>query len=1088
VAIGFFAAKTADALVAGSPHDFSDPGGPYTKSSTIAPLGVCSACHLPHRGDAYAIWSRNLVDYRSLLVVNGGGTYGINYVHAPTLQCYDCHDSHASGNIDDNPAYSAFSSNHKPQDTAFGGDGPHGVAGYYENNPPDNTALKGADPNLNPGDNTMLSRTGGHYFKHLDPDGGGGAFRKGDKLSCRDCHDPHQWSSTWGVFIRANLPNAGDVTLSPVYGSTDMANQSTGSHDNASSRRICVSCHSYSNSGTSPVRYNQISTAYTDTSAIPKPPNSVAEHRSDPGVQNVACVLCHKHNYIDANCAGCHGFPPNPYPPSRNPAPTFGAYTYRDSHAMHVGRADGQTPNSFSKYGFECRVCHATSALGSRSLPGIHGTGAYNVAYDFSALGVSNPPDAISVGRLTCANVYCHSNGGSDNTMNGTDNYFRSVQWGETAAPLSCAACHGVGTVSGTQQFGMPNYVNGGAGTPTANSHAKHVAVYECSVCHFNTVTGNYLTGRTIRGTSTTRHVNGNREVDFDGINAIPGTGTGYNVDNIVQANNKRCDVSCHGTGKSLPEQPQWGGTASCLNCHSGTEQLYKPQDNVGFANPVDSNEYIYSGHGRSGSNYTGSGNLPARFDNVNAAPSDCYYCHSQNAPHSPPDRTNDPFRLGTGSDTTGQKGTLKGAFADNTDLLCLGCHGTAAQRGSNPNAAQGTTTVEAQTHARGITGVKYNWPGPNYPWKCVDCHDPHGDGKSGAERYMMIRSGINAPIDNVDSSAGSDAKSRPKRTDASVLPVGFNSLVGYSTSGGVYSYANQGNGPTWGPCEVCHTQVTAYSRTKDNLASHATRTNRCSTCHPHKSGFAPTACRGCHGPDSVATAARAPDVGLYWTSSGHGRFQTGTPLRAIECEDCHDASYLTSSAHKTDGSVAGDPPANLNTLNWPGKTAGADFDPNANTAHLKAGYINTSPSTRADVARTFDAYCNATCHRLVDARFHHWKDTGPLPRDVMRFGDPGTDTTANPKQYNWMSVGTYATGFYRTQSVWIDSDIRASGLLDTTNYAICVSCHDPHGTGVTDTSGYPGLGITNHMIRGGFVTDMGTFCGRACHTSRTAP
>jgi hypothetical protein len=114
-----------------------------------------------------------------LLDVNGGGTYQINYVHAPTIQCYDCHDNHTSGNIDDSPANSAFSSNHRPQDITFGGDGPRGVAGYYENNPPDNTATRGANRNLNTSDPAQLSKTGGHYFKYVDPDGATSAYRKG---------------------------------------------------------------------------------------------------------------------------------------------------------------------------------------------------------------------------------------------------------------------------------------------------------------------------------------------------------------------------------------------------------------------------------------------------------------------------------------------------------------------------------------------------------------------------------------------------------------------------------------------------------------------------------------------------------------------------------------------------------------------------------------------------------------------------------------------------------------------------------------------------------------------------------------------
>ena len=1102
VAVGalLLAVKSLDAGISGSPHDFSVLEGPFTQSSAIAPMGACSACHVPHGADLNTLWIRDLSSYRTLLEVNGGGTYSINYVQPPTIPCYDCHDTHTSGNIDDLPVQTGFSANHRPQDIAFGGDGPRGTPGYYENNPPDNTYQKGADPNLNPNDSVQLARTGGHYFKYRDPDGAGSLFRKGDKLSCRDCHDPHIYSSTWRVFIRADLPNAGDVILSSVYGSELMTNLSTGSHDNASSRRICVSCHSYSNTSTTPVRYNQVDAAYTDTSAIPKPPATVGEHSNSPSYTYVPCVSCHKHNYIDANCSQCHGFPPSPYPPARNSTPTFGAYSARDPHPQHVGRGDGQPPNSVSVYGFECTVCHATSALGSRTVTGTHNTGAYNIAFDLSALGVANPPDATSSGRWTCSNVYCHSNGGSDNTMNGTDNYFRTVQWGVTPAPLSCNGCHGVGTASGTPQFGMPNYASGPAGSATANSHARHVAQYECSVCHVNTVTGTYSSGRSIPGPSNAWHVNGGREVAFDGTNA---TGS-YNVDNAVQANNKRCDVSCHGTGRPLLERPQWGGSVNCFGCHLGTESIYKPQDNVGLPNPVDNGEYLYSGHGRSGSNYPVSGNAPAGFGNYATAPADCYYCHSQTAPHDPPDRTNDPFRLGTASDPAGQKGTLQGPFGDNTDLLCLGCHGTAAQRGSNPNAAQGTTTVDALTHARHVmSNPKYAWPGPNYPWKCVDCHDPHGDGKSGAERIMMIRSGINAPIDVSDTAAGSDAKARTRRTDANVRSVTFNSLSGFGA--GSYAQSGNGTGGTWGPCEVCHTQTTAYSRTGDNDNTHVTRITRCTTCHPHKSGFAATACKGCHGPDSVATAAAAPDVGAYWASSGHG--MTSPKTINIDCEACHDVGFVTGADHKADGTAgAGPPPANINTQVWPGKTETAPNSiRNQNTAHLAssyfpAGFPTANPSNKYLYPLAFDQKCGNPASGCHPARPHYdptYAPNGAHPQrpasptaadNVLTFGQ--SMTTANPKAYYWYpSISDYPSQFYQSRSPWDIEDIttRATGMAvpdSGVRYGVCVSCHDPHGTNAPVNR--PGKN-TNVMLRGDTL-NQSQFCNTACHTTRTPP
>lgn len=1084
------------AAITGSPHDFSETG-PYDTAATrtnIAVAGPCSSCHIPHFADPYSLWARDLSGYRTNLQNDGVPSTVPNYILPPTIPCYDCHDYHGGGGINNLPNLSDFDSAHRPQNIAFGftkngtgsmtEDAPGGsVSGFYENRPPASGSSYGADPNLRPTDppyptdNTALLTTGGHYFKSKDPTvSSGDDYDIGDKLPCRDCHDPHAWTSspTWQAFIRTEWPGGSQVStrLSSWTGqaSTFMANAPPtggGTRSDANSRQLCIACHGNSDTLDS-VNFDDVSADYTSTDRIVRPPTTVGEHADS---SQVACVSCHNHNSIDANCSQCHGFPPNPYPPNRDAAPSFGAYAQRDPHPQHVGRGDGQPPNSSSIYGFDCRFCHATSALGTRTSPTIHQNGAYDIAFDLSTLGVGNPSDTVSTGRIACGNVYCHSNGGTDNTMPG---YYRSPQWGVTAAPLRCNGCHGTGTPDNTIRTGMPDYASGAPGSATANSHAVHVVTngYSCPVCHAQTAQDPYASGRTIVGTPL-RHVNGVREVVFDGTTA---TGT---YDNTPAT--KTCHVSCHGSGT-----PRWGGTLAngCFECHSGTEQIYKPQDDYGTPgspNPVDNNEYLHSGHGRTGTNYPGSNNLPAGFGNYTVAPADCYFCHSQAAPHTTKS-PNDPFRLGSASDgTTGGMGDWTGAWADNTDALCLGCHGSAAERSGHSNAAAGTTTVDAQTHARALMpNPVYSWPVT--PWKCVDCHDPHGDGTSSAQRYMMIRSGINAPANSTDSNAGSDGKSRPKRTDANVRSVTFNSLAGYAA--GSYAQPGNGSGGTWGPCEVCHIQTNAYSRTTDNTGNHGTRTNRCTTCHPHKAAFAPTACKGCHGPDSVATAARAPDVGAYWTSSGHGRFTTGSPARPIECEDCHDASYLTSADHKTDGSVSGNPPNNINTEYWPGKSPmNGDTNPNRNTPHLLAGYDNASATSRAGVARQFDNFCALQCHSQDYHR--HQKDTGPAPRDVMRFGDDNTSTTPNPKQYTWFTLSSYPTDFYRSQSPWIDNDVYArTGMSDSgTAYGLCVSCHDPHGTATTDTKG-SGPMATNAMVRGNWKSDSEGFCARACHRS----
>jgi predicted CxxxxCH...CXXCH cytochrome family protein len=557
-----------------------------------------------------------------------------------------------------------------------------------------------------------------------------------------------------------------------------------------------------------------------------------------------SCGYCHKPRASDLDCTQCHAI-------KAAAAQMAAADNLSRVHVRHAAT---------DRYNFSCDECHAWTVPDN-----YHGSGGLGI---LSGAGHDNHVDGIktvrfsttlrstninqsggtydnAVGNYRCYNTYCHSNGTDNTTFNTTSQWpvDNTVGWDNTPT-ATCRSCHpGDSTASPTIATG---------------SHAKHLSEggYGCAVCHHATVSDN------VTISVYDNHVNGRPDVAFDPLEAT-GTYTGVG---------KTCNVSCHGIVAQV-----WGGTlvGGCLGCHSGAEQIYKPQTDYGTLkapNPVDNAEYLYSGHGRSGvgNNYPGSNNLPAGFSNYTTAPVACYVCHSQAATHTRKS-VNDPFRLGSATDgTQGGMGNFTGAWADNTDLLCLGCHGTSSQRSGHDNAA--VNTIDALTHARGITGTKYTWPGPNYSWKCVDCHDPHGDGKSGAERYMMIRSGINAPTGSSDTSAGSDGQSITKRIDANVLAVAFNSLAGYSTTGGgIYSYTNQGNSAPWGPCEVCHTQTNAYSRTIDNAATHAGRTSRCTTCHPHSLGFAPT-CFGCHGASGNRQYWPAGSPGSYPNRAGaHG-------------------------------------------------------------------------------------------------------------------------------------------------------------------------------------------------------------------------
>ena len=358
----------------------------------------------------------------------------------------------------------------------------------------------------------------------------------------------------------------------------------------------------------------------------------------------------------------------------------------------------------------------------------------------------------------------------------------------------------------------------------------------------------------------------------------------------------------------------------------------------------------------------------------------------------------------------------------------------------------------------------------------------------------MMVRSGINAPTSVGDGgNAGSDTKSTTKRT-TSVSAIAFSSQAGFAA--GSYAQPGDGAGGVYGPCEVCHNQTNTYNRTVDNDNTHATRTGRCTTCHPHSAGFAPKACKGCHGGDTGdpgQVSNSAPNVTAWWTSSGHGRsFGSRTALGAVQCEECHDVGYLSSANHKTDGTAGSGPaPANVNTLAWPGKALNANTQPTANTAHLRQAYFPATATHKYDYARVFNKKCGdpATgCHPVPPHNNHPQVPAGSVnPADnVMRFGD---NSVVNPKAYYWYPAYLdYRANFYESRSPWEIEDLttNASGVgTDSgTRYGVCVSCHDPHGTNAArNLMG----GTTNRMLRGN-SNATGQFCNSACHTTRTPP
>jgi predicted CxxxxCH...CXXCH cytochrome family protein len=572
-----FAGKPLDAGVSGSPHDFSKSNSLYITSPLLSG-GSCSICHTPHGSQPLesVLWPRALSEYRSKLTINGTGNVGSkNYIHGSTLLCYDCHDDHlTSGKINNLPDFTKFANYHKPQNIAFGfskggtvdsdstmkEDGPGGgVAGYYENNPPFDAANSfGVDVSLDPSNSTAIKKTGGHYFKTFDP---GSGFRKGDKLPCSDCHNPHESDGTtskWQAFIRKNWPGeinpikdrlGTEAVASSYMANLPLSGYATDRKDHES-RKLCAMCHGYSesqdNTSVSAVSAKDINLAYSPTPIVR--PTNREEHKyvSSGGV---ACVSCHTHNSVEISCTQCHGYPPPGYPEPPNWKRSMVPQAYDNASDSHPKHSTG--------YNMPCKMCHAGAPHYSDNVQvafdPVWSSGKLVPAQD-NCEQISQTP--LFLGGTACWNLYCHSSG-RINRSSAADN--QTARWGIQHDQVRCNSCHGAFPNDNTNgdfvadntsmRYGAPNYTNR---YPTdnnyANSHKAHTATIECNACHGSVASAWVGNNRTIGDFS--RHVDGARDVSLAGYNPT----------------SRSCaSTSCHGSSA-----PIWGAVDSltCEGCH----------------------------------------------------------------------------------------------------------------------------------------------------------------------------------------------------------------------------------------------------------------------------------------------------------------------------------------------------------------------------------------------------------------------------------------------------------------------------------------------------------------------------------------
>jgi predicted CxxxxCH...CXXCH cytochrome family protein len=548
-----------------------------------------------------------------------------------------------------------------------------------------------------------------------------------------------------------------------------------------------------------------------------------------------------------ADCSSCHGG-----------NSTAAVKMATNDHAAHVNQAAGSaTPYLGSN--IPCGRCHAATVDQSNDRAIKTLTNHVNRLADVSIVNADATAGGTYSGSATkqCSSTYCHSDGTE------TPGNFTTMDWDlGTALPNDCKQCHGKAGGAFVSIAGEPNYTERVTTLDDVrNSHSKHVkSAADCVSCHDATVDA---TGALIAGSF---HLNKVGDVSAGAGKKIAGTYT--------QLGETCTSITCHGGGTA-----QWGGTMSCLDCHSGSDTTLSN----GSPNGV-STYWTVNGHGSAaGGAFTSS-------------LGGCDYCHQLDSGHTPTDATN-PYRL---------------RYSATANTLCLQCHQT-GDAGINANSAGTALTLENSTlnvdaahdgakHSAGEGGMF-----------CWDCHDPHGV----LTNIKMIKPAIQQ---------ASNTYGVPVTTKV----VTFTNNA--CTSPAVGCNVEATNNPRRGVCQACHdpakatTQSTKYWRwdgTDDPdgaggaaaYTSSHNSTKDCGSCHAHKDKFAGKGggsdCIGCHGAAGQGSRrAITADFGLQshhvrtvatLTATGAGTFSgtaTGVSVgNNYDCVVCHAEGQIITGA-----------------------------------------------------------------------------------------------------------------------------------------------------------------------------------------------
>jgi len=854
-----------------------------------------------------------------------------------------------------------------------------------------------------------------------------------------------------------------------------------------------------------------------------------------PGANNVcAATYCHGAGNSpvwgtgSATCGSCHSIPPG---------------ASAGKHSVHSGGYVGYKNNSNgTSYDFGCYKCHDPAAHANGP---VSTNQAAPVAFD-NVSAPTNPTGSYTAGGSvagtdgtfnwtngTCSSMYCHSSG-EGNTPNTTPT------WNGAAFPANCTGCHDN---------------NVGSGNPMAtNGHTDHVnnldanlARFSCVKCHNATVDSD------TNISNEANHVDGEPTVSFDGTNpsgsydgllncsnlychssgqATPtyrtpptwdsatnltcdgchgAEGTtliigapeyannstadrnsfnGHDVASHVSAvtdcikchnstvnstggikassahldgsrtvdfldggsySNKRCSgTACHGSTVL-----RWGGTATCEDCHFNTGAIGNETDDYTFGNnttaQINQTEWQNAGHGRTSGTYSWTQNTAANLG--------CTDCHSYAVQHN---LGTNPFRLTN----------------PNPDTLCTAtCHTSATvihHNSSNMTANYGTANA--------------TW---SFTPKCVDCHDPHGDTAGGVTpaeyNGAMIQSQVAA--------AGSaDSYGRP--TMSGLVNMDFPDDDPATNVD--FNYASFQQSDFSGLCQVCHDDsgVVNYSQTANNT-SHYSGQGKCTSCHPHNKGFAPSggSCTGCHKTGGTGSTNRPSMEAEFRKTSHHINITITTTAQfesidPVTCAVCHlegksDGS-VDSTYHNQGGVAQGSAyPVNLRVIGTVGASESVTITNNTSGIEFYTGSgPNGGTRSSEEDANSFCLGCHDTTNAssVPFTTTEGAQDLSPSNYDgsygsiEARYGDTGTTTSHsyNPGTYNVVPNLTKAYSPHgnpaNNQMKNVVSGAWSNDSQTNSTDAIgCLDCHNAHGSDALADDGTNFNGITYSSNIGGY-------------------